>query len=629
MRLGRFQKRRRGNVTTNTALAIVVAAAGAGAFGEIGASNEALIHDKVSSESEVQSASNAAAHGEGKPAAGSASIGFGAVSGFASNADEGSGDGSDASSDAGDGFSWRDILASSVPFGHVIFGNPKLALAVAAGVGVAVLVAVTAPVSVPLLMLAAIGGAATLAAFSGLEFADCKMRGNCAGWDGVKEGWANVTFPVRKPKEAWNGFRETLLDPAGATVTNCTFGSGSCGESAGELWSGVKGVAYGMGQLVLDGPRCVGGDSRACIEAGSALTTALFGTAGAVALKKAVGERRAKKAEGDVGGAEATLAASTSLQTMRSMVKKNDSWVILGHGSKQQFGDTNLMSQATGHFVDTHVSRPQKMLALYGGDPFSPDAPDVSHVVRDIGDRKGAQTMGVQADVVVKEWDSPLDAHLDHSVYVNTQKGADGKVLWGGTDADGRPVGNTRYYLDEVGGDLNGVAVFGGGDITRAELRFARQKLDPSTQKIVYAPSKMKNGDGYGPVHDELSPYLPKDWKEGQSYDVSAYLRAERGPAAKEVNVSAKPLSSVGLSSVGRPVGTATTTMGQKTHRVWDVPTDSLSPTVVKHLGLSPDQKSVTLYVRKGQERQVTEPGIVNRAYTAKKQGLLGHRDNH
>jgi hypothetical protein len=66
---------------------------------------------------------------------------------------------------------------------------------------------------------------------------------------------------------------------------------------------------------------------------------------------------------------------------------------------------------------------------------------------------------------------------------------------------------------------------------------------------------------------------------------------------------------------------------GAPTHRVWLVPCSLFQPFVCHDIGLEPDA-SFTLYVPISYDDTITECGIVNGEYTAKKQGLWMEHDD-
>jgi hypothetical protein len=194
--------------------------------------------------------------------------------------------------------------------------------------------------------------------------------------------------------------------------------------------------------------------------------------------------------------------------------------LFLGHGSKGQFKDV----AATLKEIDRTVAELDKQygkgqwFAVFGGDGFNAEKPDIAHVMKHLKDAHGVPIMAIQSDVVVG-WGG-VDKYIDYVHYVPTHQipqfdasGApvmDGgkqktKIHWVGL-IDGVPKGPTATYLgagfvDGANPILKGVVVAGGGPITLDEVRYAHDHGVPV--HYIRAESKFPEVNGqYGSVDD-------------------------------------------------------------------------------------------------------------------------------
>lgn len=166
-------------------------------------------------------------------------------------------------------------------------------------------------------------------------------------------------------------------------------------------------------------------------------------------------------------------------ETLRQVDKFKGAFLILGFGSKGQYQDPEAAKHALDRQADQFDAEYGKgrWLAVFGGDPYKADAPDVAHLVRHLQETRAVTVMALQSDKV-KEWGG-VDKEIDLVHYVPTTTGADGKIVWGGF-VDGKPAGPTAAYLGEdfIGGQnprLKGVVAVGGGEIAGQEAQYARQ----------------------------------------------------------------------------------------------------------------------------------------------------------
>jgi len=201
--------------------------------------------------------------------------------------------------------------------------------------------------------------------------------------------------------------------------------------------------------------------------------------------------------------------------------------LFLGHGSKAQFNDIT----ATLKEIDRTVTELDKQygkgqwFAVFGGDGFNADKPDIAHVMKHLKDAHQIPIMAIQSDVVAG-WGG-VDKYIDYVHYVPTHQipqidasGApimeDGKqktkIHWGGL-VDGVPKGPTATYLGSefLSGTnpiVNGIVVAGGGPITLDEVRYGHELGVPI--HYVRAEAKFPEVNGrYGSVDEWAMKTLP------------------------------------------------------------------------------------------------------------------------
>jgi hypothetical protein len=187
----------------------------------------------------------------------------------------------------------------------------------------------------------------------------------------------------------------------------------------------------------------------------------------------------------------------TEAEVLDFAARFDDGVLLAGFGSKNQFKDpAAVLSRADQLIADMNAAHgPGKWFAAFGGDPLNEDKPDIAIVAKHLADR-GVPVLATQSDVVVNEWDSPVDAHIPFVHYVPTDKDAEGKVQWGGRGEDGALLGASKMYLGPLAEHLGGVALFGGGDIAAEEAEIAREK----GMKIINCPveARFPTGDPLG-----------------------------------------------------------------------------------------------------------------------------------
>lgn len=165
--------------------------------------------------------------------------------------------------------------------------------------------------------------------------------------------------------------------------------------------------------------------------------------------------------------------------TLATVDRFKASVLVVGFGSKAQYKDPEAAQRELDKIADQFDAEhgKGKWLAVFGGDPYKAEAPDVACMIKYLQDHRSVPVLALQSDKV-KEWGG-VDPHLDYVHYLPTTTGPDGKIVWGGF-LDGKPAGPTAGYLGEdfIGGKnprLKAMVAIGGGEIAGQEAGYARQ----------------------------------------------------------------------------------------------------------------------------------------------------------
>ncbi len=181
---------------------------------------------------------------------------------------------------------------------------------------------------------------------------------------------------------------------------------------------------------------------------------------------------------------------------------------IAGFGQRAQFADMNEVLFKVENMVKVlnNTYGEGKWYAVFGGDNYHEDKPDVSHIIKFLKERHQIPIVGVTLDETLK-WGG-MDEWVDHKVYLPTEFGfrlnpdgtkiiepitgtANVRPLWGGF-RNGKPVGATAFYLtSEL---INEAFFFGTGTVGAQEYSYAKSIGIPSN----YFRSRAKNPDEYG-----------------------------------------------------------------------------------------------------------------------------------
>ena len=135
--------------------------------------------------------------------------------------------------------------------------------------------------------------------------------------------------------------------------------------------------------------------------------------------------------------------------------------LFIGNGPKLQYQDLDAVKLKVSEAIEKTLNPIAKYgdriensdhtwLALYGGDTFVEDKPDLGSVIHFVKQKYNPILVSVQC------WDE-LDSHVDY-VWKYPKVVTDGRVVYGGFNEMGNPVGGTDIYLgNEVMKLLNAV----------------------------------------------------------------------------------------------------------------------------------------------------------------------------
>ena len=151
-------------------------------------------------------------------------------------------------------------------------------------------------------------------------------------------------------------------------------------------------------------------------------------------------------------------------------------YLFLGHGSKNQYKDIEILKRNLDSIaLELNIKHGKgNWLVVFGGDPANEQKPDIGYAMKYLREMHGARLLAIQADEY-KKWG--VGDHVDYVFYYPTQKDADGKILYGGTDAQNHLLGSSRFYLgkDFVSHGMKGIFTLGGGNIAKQEVIYALQ----------------------------------------------------------------------------------------------------------------------------------------------------------
>ena len=164
-------------------------------------------------------------------------------------------------------------------------------------------------------------------------------------------------------------------------------------------------------------------------------------------------------------------------------------YLFIGNGPKLQYKDMTEVTQNLTLHLDKIQSAhgPGNWLAVYGGDTFVEESPDLGAVMAFVKKTYQVPLLSVQG------W-SEVDDFVDYVLPYDEEKDPNGRIVYGGV-SDGKLYGGTKIYLGAefckiLGGVIN---VDARGRIGRAEVTYAR---DIGLDVIDVMPLVPKNDGG-------------------------------------------------------------------------------------------------------------------------------------
>ena len=172
----------------------------------------------------------------------------------------------------------------------------------------------------------------------------------------------------------------------------------------------------------------------------------------------------------------------------KMMSKKNieAAYLFIGNGPKLQYKNMTEVAQKLSFHLDEIQSLhgPGNWLAVYGGDTFVEESPDLGAVMVFVKNTYQVPLLSVQG------W-SEVDDFVDYVMICDEEKDSNGRIVYGGV-SDGKLYGGTKIYLGSdfrniLGGVIN---VDARGQIGKAEVTYAR---DIGLKVIDVVPLAPKN----------------------------------------------------------------------------------------------------------------------------------------
>jgi len=155
------------------------------------------------------------------------------------------------------------------------------------------------------------------------------------------------------------------------------------------------------------------------------------------------------------------------------MLKRNlkATYLFIGNGAKLQYKSMDEVKQKICPVLDELQSKhgSSKWLAVYGGDTFVKEKPDLGAVMALVKEKYDVPILSIQG------WPE-VDDFVDCVLIYDEQKDENGRTIYGGV-TDGKLVGGTKVYLgQEFQNLLTGVVNLDAkGRIGKAEVEYARE----------------------------------------------------------------------------------------------------------------------------------------------------------
>ena len=145
-------------------------------------------------------------------------------------------------------------------------------------------------------------------------------------------------------------------------------------------------------------------------------------------------------------------------------------YLFIGNGAKLQYKSMGEVKERLSHVLSKIQANhgPCKWLAVYGGDTFVEEKPDLGAVMAFVKEKYNPPLISVQG------WPE-YDDFVDYVLMYDEEKNKDGRIVYGGIK-DGKLLGGTRIYLGpKFQKILKGVVNLDAqGRIGKAEIEYAR-----------------------------------------------------------------------------------------------------------------------------------------------------------
>jgi len=177
-----------------------------------------------------------------------------------------------------------------------------------------------------------------------------------------------------------------------------------------------------------------------------------------------------------------------SFNELAQKTKEKDVYMLIGHGSKNQFKSISKVKTIIKNIMKTWNNN---SVLLYFGDAPNINKPDVGILFQMIHElNKDIEIYMIQI-AIAKDWGVPsfVSGVYWHNDFTK-------KCQWGGLDSNKEPCSNTKKWVSlnrRINGGIKRVYIFGGGNITLDEYRLIKK----NNIQYEYFPVERKYlGDG-------------------------------------------------------------------------------------------------------------------------------------
>jgi len=172
-----------------------------------------------------------------------------------------------------------------------------------------------------------------------------------------------------------------------------------------------------------------------------------------------------------VNDKKCTIQSVRELKEIMFTNKMKAAYLFIGNGQKYQYQDMKEVERKLSIFLDTITNKHGNgsWLAVYGGDSYIPDKPDLGTVMAFVKNKYNVPILSIQG------WPE-IDNFVDYTWMYKAEKDENERILYGGV-TKGSLFGGTKIYLgDEFRQILNGVINLDArGRVGKAEIVFAQE----------------------------------------------------------------------------------------------------------------------------------------------------------